>query len=519
MSFESKIQELLSKRVEAKKGGGEKRIETQHAKGKLTARERIELLLDESSFEEFDMFVTHRCNNFGIDKQEYLSDGVVTGHGTIDGRVVYVFSQDFTVFGGSLSEAYANKICKVMDQAMKVGAPVIGINDSGGARIQEGVNSLAGYAEIFQRNIMASGVIPQISAIFGPCAGGAVYSPALTDFVIMSKENSNMFVTGPKVVKTVTGEIVSEEELGGAMVHGTKSGISHFVAEDEQEGIQLIRKIISYLPQNNLEDPPLQGCCDPINRLEDSLNYIIPDNPNKPYDVKDVIHSIVDLNEFLEIQRYFAPNIVIGFARFNGMSVGIVANQPNYLAGVLDINASRKAARFVRFCDAFNIPILTLVDVPGFLPGTAQEYGGIIIHGAKLLYAYGEATVPKVTVILRKAYGGAYCVMSSKHLRGDINYAWPGAEIAVMGAKGAIEVLQHKKLSEISDPQEKEEFLGKSEQEYREKFANPYNAAKYGYIDDIIEPRNTRFRVIRALQALATKKDTNLPKKHSNLPL
>lgn len=519
MSFEAKIQELLNKRVEAKKGGGEKKIDAQHAKGKLTARERIELLLDESSFEEFDMFVTHRCNNFNLDKQEILSDGVVTGHGTIDGRVVYVYSQDFTVFGGSLSEAYANKICKVMDQAMKVGAPVIGINDSGGARIQEGVNSLAGYAEIFQRNIMASGVIPQISAIFGPCAGGAVYSPALTDFIIMSKDQSNMFVTGPKVVKTVTGESVTEEQLGGAMVHASKSGIAHFIAEDEQEGIQLIRKLVSYIPQNNLEDPSLNMCSDPINRLEDSLNYIIPDNPNKPYDVKDVIHAIVDINEFLEIQRYFAPNIVTGFARFNGMPVGIVANQPNYLAGVLDINASRKAARFVRFCDAFNIPILTLVDVPGFLPGTAQEYGGIIIHGAKLLYAYGEATVPKVTVILRKAYGGAYCVMSSKHLRGDINYAWPGAEIAVMGAKGAIEVLHNKKLAEISDPAEKEAFISQHESEYREKFANPYNAAKYGYIDDVIEPRNTRFRVIRAFQALATKKDTNLPKKHSNLPL
>ncbi len=519
MSFENKIQELLSKRTEAKLGGGEKRIATQHAKGKLTARERIELLLDESSFEEFDMFVTHRCTNFGTEQQVYLSDGVVTGHGTIDGRVVYVFAQDFTVFGGSLSEAYAAKICKVMDQAMKVGAPVIGINDSGGARIQEGVNSLAGYAEIFQRNIMASGVIPQISAIFGPCAGGAVYSPALTDFIVMSKGTSNMFVTGPKVVKTVTGEIVTEEELGGAMVHGSKSGISHFVADSEEEGLQLIRKLISYIPQNNLEEPPLTVCNDPINRLEDSLNEIIPDNPNKPYDVKDIIHCIADHEEFLEIQRHYAPNIVTGFARFNGMSVGIVANQPNYLAGVLDINASRKAARFVRFCDAFNIPVLTLVDVPGFLPGTAQEYGGIITHGAKLLFAYGEATVPKVTVVLRKAYGGAYCVMSSKHLRGDINYAWPGAEIAVMGPKGAIEVLSHKQLSEISDPAEREEFIRKSEEEYKDKFANPYNAARYGYIDDVIEPRNTRFRIIRALQALATKKDVNPPRKHSNLPL
>ena len=519
MAFEDKIKELLEKRELAKLGGGQKRIDAQHAKGKLTARERIEMLLDEGSFAEFDMFVTHRSHNFGIDKQVFLSDGVVTGHGTIDGRVVYVFSQDFTVFGGSLSEAFANKICKVMDQAMKVGAPVIGINDSGGARIQEGVNSLAGYAEIFERNIMASGVIPQISAIFGPCAGGAVYSPALTDFIIMSKGTSNMFVTGPKVVKTVTGEVVTDEELGGAMVHGSKSGISHFVADDEQEGIMLIRKLISYLPQNNLEDPPLAPNNDPIDRLEESLNFIIPENPNKPYDVKDVIHAIVDNGEFLEIQRHYAPNIVTGYSRFNGMSVGIVANQPNYLAGVLDINASRKAARFVRFCDAFNIPILTLVDVPGFLPGTAQEYGGIIVHGAKLLYAYGEATVPKVTVVLRKAYGGAYCVMSSKHLRGDMNFAWPAAEIAVMGAKGATEILQSKKISEIADPQEKEVFIQQSEAEYKDKFANPYDAAKYGYIDDVIEPRNTRFRVIRALQALATKKDLMPPKKHSNIPL
>lgn len=519
MAIEDKIKDLLERREKAFLGGGQKRIDAQHAKGKLTARERIELLLDEGSFEEFDMFVTHRCTDFGLKDQQYLSDGVVTGHGTIDGRVVYVFSQDFTVFGGSLSESFAKKICKVMDQAMKVGAPVIGINDSGGARIQEGVLSLAGYAEIFERNILASGVIPQISAIFGPCAGGAVYSPALTDFIIMSKNTSYMFVTGPKVVKTVTGEVVTEEELGGAMVHGAKSGVTHFVADDEREGILLIRKLLSYLPQNNLEDPPTLPNTDPIDRLDDTLNYIIPENPNKPYDVKDIIHSLADNNEFLEIQRHYAPNIVTGFARFNGMSVGIVANQPNYLAGVLDINASRKAARFVRFCDAFNIPILTLVDVPGFLPGTAQEYGGIIIHGAKLLYAYGEATVPKVTVILRKAYGGAYDVMSSKHLRGDINYAWPSAEIAVMGPKGAIEILHSKKIQEIKDPAEREAYIQKAEEEYKEKFANPYNAAKYGYIDDVIEPRNTRFRIIRAFQTLATKKDVNPPKKHSNLPL
>jgi methylmalonyl-CoA decarboxylase subunit alpha len=519
MSFENKIKELLEKRELAKLGGGQKRIDSQHQKGKLTARERIELLLDEGSFEEFDMFVTHRCQDFGLEKQQYFSDGVITGYGTIDGRLVYVFAQDFTVFGGSLSLAYAEKICKVMDKALKMGAPVIGLNDSGGARIQEGVNSLAGYAEIFQRNIMSSGVIPQISAIFGPCAGGAVYSPALTDFTIMTKENSYMFVTGPKVVKTVTGEVVTEQELGGAMTHGTKSGVTHFIAEDEQEGIMLIRKLLSFLPQNNLEEPPVAPCDDPADRLEDELNTIIPENPNKPYNVKDVIYAIVDYSEFLEVHRNYAPNIVTGFAHFNGMPVGIVANQPNYLAGVLDINASRKAARFVRFCDAFNIPLVTLVDVPGFLPGTTQEYGGIIIHGAKLLFAYGEATVPKVTIILRKAYGGAYCVMSSKHLRGDINYAWPMAEIAVMGPKGAIEVLRSKEIKELETEEEKVQFVVEQEKEYLDKFATPYHAAKFGYIDDVIEPRNTRFRVIRALQSLATKKDHNPPKKHSNLPL
>ncbi|HAN17787.1 MAG: methylmalonyl-CoA carboxyltransferase [Bacteroidetes bacterium GWC2_33_15] len=519
MNIQDKIKELLDLRQQAKMGGGEKRINAQHEKGKLTARERLELLLDEGSFEEFDMFVSHRCIDFGLEKETYLSDGVVTGYGTIDGRLVYVFSQDFTVFGGSLSEMFAAKICKIMDKAMKVGAPVIGINDSGGARIQEGVKSLGGYADIFQRNIMASGVIPQISAIFGPCAGGAVYSPALTDFNIMTKGTSYMFVTGPKVVKTVTGETVTSEELGGASIHSTKSGVAHFVAETEEEGILLIRKLLSYLPQNNLEEAPLAPCFDPIDRFDDALNEIIPENTNKPYDVKDVILSIVDNGEFLEVQRDFAPNIVTCFARFNGMSVGIVANQPKYLAGVLDINASRKAARFVRFCDAFNIPLVTLVDVPGFLPGTAQEYGGIILHGAKLLYAYGEATVPKVTIILRKAYGGAYDVMSSKHLRGDINYAWPGAEIAVMGPKGAIEVLLSRDLSSIEDEKAKIAFLSKKEEEYKEKFANPYVAAKFGYIDDVIEPRNTRFRVIRALQSLATKKDVNPPKKHSNLPL
>ncbi len=514
-----KIKELMDLRNQARLGGGEQRIAAQHKKGKLTARERIDLLLDEGSFEEFDMFVSHRTIDFGLDKVSYLSDGVVTGYGTIDGRLVYVFSQDFTVFGGSLSEMFAQKICKVMDKAMKVGAPIIGINDSGGARIQEGVKSLGGYADIFERNIMASGVVPQISAIFGPCAGGAVYSPALTDFIIMSKDTSYMFVTGPKVVKTVTGEVVNEEELGGAFTHGTKSGVTNFIADDEKEGILLIRKLLSYMPQNNLEDPPIAPCDDPIDRLEDQLNDIIPDNPSKPYDVRDVIHAVADYKEFFEVGRHYAPNIVIGFSRFNGMPVGIVANQPSYLAGVLDINSSRKAARFVRFCDAFNIPVVTFVDVPGFLPGTAQEYGGIIIHGAKLLFAYGEATVPKVTIILRKAYGGAYDVMGSKHLRGDINYAWPNAEIAVMGPKGAIEILHQKELQGITDEKERVEFLKKKEEEYKNKFASPYVAAKYGYIDDVIEPRNTRFRIIRALQSLATKKDCMPPKKHSNIPL
>lgn len=519
MAIENKIQMLLDKREEAKLGGGQKRIDSQHNKGKFTARERIDLLLDEGSFEEFDMFVTHRSHDFGLEKEHYLSDGVVTGHGTIDGRVVYVFSQDFTVFGGSLSETFAQKICKVMDQAMKVGAPVIGINDSGGARIQEGVKSLAGYAEIFERNILASGVIPQISAIFGPCAGGAVYSPALTDFIVMSDKTSYMFVTGPKVTKSVTGEEISIEDLGGASVHGSKSGVTHFVADDEKEGLLLIRKLLSYLPQNNLEEPPLTECNDPIDRCEDILNDIIPENPNKPYDINDVIYSIVDDSEFFEIQRHYAKNIIIGFAKFDGMSVGIVANQPNFLAGVLDINSSRKAARFVRFCDAFNIPIVTLVDVPGFLPGSSQEYGGIIIHGAKLMFAYGEATVPKVTVTLRKSYGGAHDVMSSKQLRGDINYAWPSAEIAVMGSQGAMEILYGRKIMQIEDPKEREKFVAEKEKEYREKYANPYEAARYGYIDDVIEPRNTRFRIIRALRTLATKKDVNPPKKHSNIPL
>ena len=519
MIMQEKINELLKKREEARLSGGQKRIDKQHSQGQFTARERILMFLDEGSFEEFDMFVTHRCTNFGLEKEKFLTDGVITGYGTVNGRLVYVYSQDFTVFGGSLSESVANKICKVMDQAMKVGAPLIGFNDSGGARIQEGVNSLAGYAEIFQRNILASGVVPQISAIFGPCAGGAVYSPALTDFIMMTKNTSYMFVTGPKVVKTVTNEDVTVEDLGGASVHASKSGVAHFAVENEEEGIAMLRQLISYLPSNNMEEPPYQPTEDPINRLEDALNSIIPDNPNKPYDVKEVIHGIVDNGEFLEIQQNYAPNIVVGFARFNGMSVGIVANQPKYLAGVLDINSSRKGARFVRFCDAFNIPIVTLVDVPGFLPGTGQEYGGIILHGAKLLYAYGECTVPKVTVILRKNYGGAYCVMSSKHLRGDINYAWPTAEIAVMGGKGAVEILMGREIKAIEDPQKQAEFIAEKETEYRDAFANPYVAAKYGYIDDVIEPRNTRFRVIRALESLKNKRLENPAKKHDNLPL
>ncbi|MGL4993937.1 MAG: acyl-CoA carboxylase subunit beta [Bacteroidales bacterium] len=511
-----KVKELIQLREKARLGGGEKRIASQHKKGKYTARERIDMLLDEGSFEEFDMFVTHRCTNFGIEKESYLGDGVVTGYGTIDGRLVYVYAQDFTVFGGSLSEAFAMKICKVMDQAMKMGAPCIGINDSGGARIQEGVNALAGYTEIFQRNILASGVIPQISGIFGPCAGGAVYSPALTDFNIMTKGTSYMFLTGPKVVKTVTGEDVTQEQLGGASVHSTKSGVAHFAVDTEEDGLKLIRKLIGFLPQNNLEEAPLYDTNDPIDRLEDGLNDIIPDSPNKPYDMYEVIGAIVDNGEFLEVHRDYAQNIIVGFARFNGQSVGIVANQPKVMAGVLDINASRKAARFVRFCDAFNIPLVTLVDVPGFLPGTGQEYGGVILHGAKLLYAYGEATVPKVTVTLRKSYGGAYCVMSSKHLRGDMNYAWPTAEIAVMGPSGAVEVIFSKEVAASEDPAA---TAAQKEEEYREAFANPYNAAKYGYIDDIIEPRNTRFRIIRALQQLQTKKLTNPAKKHDNLPL
>ena len=511
-----KVRELIALREEARLGGGQKRIESQHKKGKYTARERIAMLLDEGSFEEVDMFVRHRSTNFGIDKESYLGDGIVTGCGTIEGRLVYIYAQDFTVFGGSLSEMLASKICKIMDQAMKVGAPVIGINDSGGARIQEGVNALAGYAEIFQRNILASGVIPQISGIFGPCAGGSVYSPALTDFNIMTKGTSYMFLTGPKVVKTVTGEDVTQEQLGGANVHASKSGVAHFAVDTEEEGLTLIRKLIGFMPQNNLEEAPQLVCDDPIDRLDDNLNDIIPDSPNKSYDMYEVIGTIIDNGEFLEVHRDYAQNIIVGFARFNGVSVGIVANQPKVMAGCLDSNASRKAARFVRFCDAFNIPLVTLVDVPGFLPGTGQEYNGVILHGAKLLYAYGEATVPKITVTLRKSYGGAYCVMSSKHLRGDVNYAWPTAEIAVMGPAGAVEIIFAKEVASSEDPAATKVT---KEEEYRKAFANPYNAARYCYIDDVIEPRNTRFRIIRALEQLQTKKLSNPAKKHDNLPL
>jgi len=514
-----KVKELIELREKARMGGGQKGIDSQHEKGKFTARERINMLLDEGSFEEFDMFVTHRCYNFGMEKKTYLGDGVVTGYGTIAGRLVYVFAQDFTVIGGSLSETLAMKICKVMDMAMKNGAPCIGLNDSGGARIQEGVNALAGYAEIFERNILASGVIPQISAILGPCAGGAVYSPALTDFNIMAEGTSYMFLTGPAVVKQVLGENVTQEQLGGASVHASKSGVAHFSTQTEEEAIATIRELMSYLPQNNMEEPPYVPTNDPVERTEDFLNEIIPDSPNDPYDMYQVIGAIVDDGKFLEVHKDYAKNLIVGFGRFGGTAVGIVANQPKHLAGVLDINSSRKGARFVRFCDAFNIPVVTLVDVPGFLPGTQQEYGGIIVHGAKLLYAYGEATIPKVTVTLRKSYGGSHIVMSCKQLRGDINYAWPTANIAVMGADGAVAVLYAKEIKAEEDPAKQAEIKEAKKKEYDDLFCNPYNAAKYGYIDDVIEPRNTRFRIIRALEQLSTKKLSNPAKKHDNLPL
>ena len=511
-----KIKELIAKREKARLGGGEKAIEKQHERGKYTARERIDMLVDEGSFEEYDMFKLHRSHNFGMEKKQFLGDGVVAGSATIDGRLVYVYAQDFTVNGGSLSETMSQKICKVMDMAMQNGAPMICVNDSGGARIQEGICALAGYGEIFERNILASGVIPQISAIFGPCAGGAVYSPALTDFTLMTEGTSYMFLTGPKVVKTVTGEDVDAESLGGASVHSTKSGVTHFTAKTEEEGIALIKKLLSYIPSNNMETAPVVECNDPINRMEDSLNEILPEDPNQAYDMYKVITAITDNGEFFEVQPKFAKNIITGFARFNGQSVGIGANQPAAYAGGLDVNASRKGARFVRFCDAFNIPIVALVDVPGFLPGTGQEYNAVILHGAQLLYAYGEATVPKITINLRKSYGGSHIVMGCKQLRSDLNFAWPSAEIAVMGAGGAVAVLYAKEAKTHEDPRS---FLAEKEEEYTEMFANTYQSAQYGYIDDVIEPRNTRFRICRGLAQLANKRQSLPAKKHGCMPM
>ena len=506
------IRQLEEKRAAARLGGGQKRIDAQHAKGKLSARERIELLLDAGSFEEWDMFVEHRCRDFGMAEQTIPGDGVVTGYGTINGRPVFTFSQDFTVFGGSLSEAHAEKIAKIMDQALKVGAPIIGLNDSGGARIQEGVASLGGYADIFQRNVMASGVVPQISMIMGPCAGGAVYSPAMTDFIFMVKDSSYMFVTGPDVVKTVTHEEVTAEELGGAMTHSTKSGVADQVFENDIEALLMLRRFVDFLPASNRERPPQRPTTDVAEREEPSLDSLIPDDPNKPYDIKELIYKIVDENDFFELQPDYAQNIVIGFGRMEGSTVGVVANQPMVLAGCLNIQASIKAARFVRFCDAFNIPILTLVDVPGFMPGTSQEYGGIIKHGAKLLYAFAEATVPKVTLITRKAYGGAYDVMSSKHLRGDVNIVWPSAEIAVMGPKGAVEIIFRSDIGDVAKIEARTE-------EYRKKFANPFIAGSRGYIDDVIKPRMTRKRICRSLAMLRNKKLENPWRKHGNVPL
>jgi len=506
------VTRLEEMRSAARLGGGQRRIDAQHARGKLTARERIDAFLDEGSFEEYDMFVEHRSTDFGMQDQKVPGDGVVTGHGTVNGRLVFVFSQDFTVFGGSLSEAHAEKICKIMDQALKVGAPVIGLNDSGGARIQEGVASLGGYAEVFQRNVLASGVVPQISMVMGPCAGGAVYSPAMTDFIFMVKDTSYMFVTGPDVVKTVTNETVTHEELGGAVTHSSKSGVADLAFENDIEALLELRRFIDFLPSSNREKAPSRVTSDPADRKEMSLDSLIPPNPNKPYDIKELIEKVVDEREFFEIQPDFAGNIVIGLARMEGETIGIVANQPMVLAGCLDIDSARKAGRFVRFLDAFNIPIVTFVDVPGFLPGTRQEYGGIIKHGAKLLFAYAEATVPKVTVITRKAYGGAYDVMSSKHLRGDVNYAWPQAEIAVMGAKGAVEIIFREDIGD-------EEKIAKRTQEYSDAFANPFVAARRGYIDDVIRPHNTRSRICKSLKMLRNKQLQNPWKKHDNIPL
>ncbi|WP_363086431.1 acyl-CoA carboxylase subunit beta [Porticoccus sp.] len=506
------MEQLETMREKARMGGGQKRIDAQHSKGKLTARERIDLLLDPGSFEEWDMFVEHRCTDFGMEQEHIPGDGVVIGYGTVNGRLVFVFSQDFTVFGGSLSETHAEKICKLMDHAMKVGAPVIGLNDSGGARIQEGVASLGGYADVFQRNVMASGVIPQISMIMGPCAGGAVYSPAITDFIFMVKDSSYMFVTGPEVVKTVTHETVTAEQLGGAVTHSSKSGVADLAFENDVEALVKLRRFITFLPANNQEKPPVWPTEDPADRAEASLDTLIPDDPNQPYDMKELIVKVADEGDFFELQPDYAANLVIGFIRIEGSTVGVVANQPMVLAGCLDIDASKKGARFIRFCDAFNIPVLTFVDVPGFMPGTTQEYGGIIKHGAKLLYAYAECTVPKVTVITRKAYGGAYDVMSSKHLRGDVNLAWPTAEIAVMGPKGAVEIIFRKDIGN-------QEKIAAREQEYREKFANPFIAGKRGFIDDVILPSLTRKRVARSLSMLRDKQLENPWRKHGNIPL
>jgi len=516
MSDESRLEQLRALKAKARMGGGEKRIGRQHERGKLTARERLDLLVDKGSFHELDMFVTHRARDFGMDEKKILADSVVTGWGTIEGRLVYIYAQDFTVFGGSLSQVHAEKICKIMDMAIKNGAPLLGLNDSGGARIQEGVVSLGGYADIFLRNTLASGVIPQLSAIMGPCAGGAVYSPALTDFIFMVKNSSYMFVTGPDVVKTVTHEEVSFEDLGGASVHAEVSGVCHYVAESEADCLFLMRMLLGYLPQNNMEDPPFVESSDDPLRSEPALDCIVPDNPNKPYDMRSVIRMVVDESDFLEIQADYALNIVVGFARLGGHSVGIVANQPAHLAGVLDINAADKAGRFVRFCDCFNVPLITLVDVPGFLPGTTQEHGGIIRHGAKLLYAFCEATVPKITLITRKAYGGAYDVMSSKHIRADVNLAWPTAEIAVMGPEGAVNIIFRNELAQAADLETRK---AKLVQEYRQTFANPYVAAGRGYVDDVIEPHETRARLINALEMLSNKRDANPAKKHGNIPL
>ena len=516
MEIEDKIQELKRRNEEAALGGGQKRIDQQHAKGKMTARERIDYLLDKDSFEEVDRFVLHRCNDFGMEKQKIPGDGVVTGYGTVNGRPVFLFAQDFTVFGGSLSGPFGEKVCKIMDLALKNGAPVIGLNDSGGARIQEGVVSLGSYGEIFKRNVLSSGVVPQISVIMGPCAGGAVYSPALTDFIIMVKKTSNMFITGPQVIKTVTAEEVSPEDLGGAITHNTKSGVAHFAADSDQAALDRVKELLQYLPQNFRESPPAIECTDDPNRTDKSLNKVVPANPRVPYDMKDIIETVLDHHEFLEVQGRFARNMVVGFGRLNGMVVGIVANQPKFLAGCLDINASMKCARFVRTCDSFNIPLITFVDVPGFLPGVQQEFGGIIKHGAKIIYAYCEATVPKISVVTRKAYGGAYDVMSSKHHGGDINYAYPTAEIAVMGPEGAVNIVFRKELAEAEDPETRRKELV---DDYRKNFASPFKAAELGYIDHIIFPENTRPRLIKALMMLKNKKDSIPQRRHGNVPL